>query len=101
MLKILNKALIFIIVNVIGYFAVLTLFALLILKFDVLNYGTTTINKVHFEQTYFIRSFLSWGISAIFSLTGLFLKSPYRFAFLLAPIFIPLIIGIITILTAA
>lgn len=100
-MKILIKVLVFFLVNAIGYYVAPSLFALLVLKFDMLDYSNTAINKVNFEQTYFLRTLMTWGICAVFSFAGFFFKSSIRFLFLLAPIFVPLLVGAYYIFTAA
>lgn len=100
-MKILIKVLSFFLVNIIGYYASLSLFAVLVMKFDVIGYETATIDLVNFEQNYFIRIFMTWAACAIFSFASFFFKSSIRFAFLFAPIIVPLIYGLYYILSAA
>lgn len=95
------KVLIFFLINAIGYYVGPTLYALLVLKMGVIDYSNPTIDLAQFEQTYFIRTLLSWGVCAVFSFVSFFLKSSLRFAFLLAPIFIPVVISLFYILSAA
>jgi hypothetical protein len=100
-MKIFNNIISLIIINGIGYYGALWLLALLILKLDVLNYSQTGIDKSFFEHTYFLRTIPSWAVCSIFSVLGLTFKTNWRYAFMLTPIYVPLIIGILCIITAA
>lgn len=79
-----------------------SLYAVGVLKVETLDLKAAGIDAAQFQSVKILmfQNSFAWLVSVCFSFASFFFKSSLRFIFLLAPIYVPLSLGIFYILTA-
>lgn len=93
-IKALNDVLLLLLVNFLGFSSVLPTFMIGTYKLGLVDVEVPDFNELLLVQTYTLYCYITFIICAVFSLSFLFLRDRMRFAFLAAPLVVPVIYGL-------